>query len=93
MGPLAGLRVVEFAGIGPGPMAAMLLADMGANVVRLDRTTPSDLGVEKPIRFDLLMRGRRSISIDLKGAAGVELALKLIERADASIEGFRPFSA
>jgi len=57
MGPLAGLRVVEFAGIGPGPMAAMLLADMGATVVRLDRTLPSDLGLEKPTRFDLLMRG------------------------------------
>ncbi len=90
MGPLAGLRVVEFAGIGPGPMAAMLLADMGATVVRLDRTAPSDLGVNKPTRFDLLMRGRHSIAIDLKGAAGVDLALKLVERADASIEGFRP---
>ena len=52
--------------------------------------TPSDLGVDKPTRFDLLMRGRRSIAIDLKEAAGVELALKLVERADASIEGFRP---
>src|SRR4030095_13578535 len=59
-------------------------------VVRLDRTSPSDLGVHKPIRFDLLMRGRRSIAIDLKQAAGIELALQLIARADASIEGFRP---
>src|ERR1700723_1277192 len=90
MGPLAGIRVVEFAGIGPGPMAAMLLADMGATVVRLDRTGPSDLGVSKPTRFDLLMRGRRSIAIDLKRAAGIDLALQLLERADASIEGFRP---
>jgi alpha-methylacyl-CoA racemase len=90
MGPLAGLRVVEFAGIGPGPMAAMLLADMGATVIRLDRTGPNDLGVSKPARFDLLMRGRRSIAIDLKRAAGVDLALQLISRADASIEGFRP---
>jgi len=90
MGPLAGLHVVEFAGIGPGPMAAMLLADMGATVIRLDRTAPADLGVPKPTQFDLLMRGRRSVAIDLKRAAGVELALKLVERADASIEGFRP---
>ncbi|CAN5336468.1 CaiB/BaiF CoA-transferase family protein [soil metagenome] len=90
MGPLAGIRVVEFAGIGPGPMAAMLLADMGAMVVRLDRTAPSDLGVSKPARFDLLMRGRHSIAIDLKQPAGVDLALQLVARADASIEGFRP---
>lgn len=90
MGPLTGLRVVEFAGIGPGPMAAMLLADMGATVVRLDRAVPNDLGLNKPARFDLLMRGRRSVAVDLKGAEGVELALKLVERADASIEGFRP---
>ncbi len=90
MGPLAGLRVVEFAGIGPGPMAAMLLADMGATVIRLDRTVASDLGVAKPTRFDLLMRGRRSIAIDLKRPAGIHLALELLERADASIEGFRP---
>jgi alpha-methylacyl-CoA racemase len=90
MGPLAGIRVVEFAGIGPGPMAAMLLADMGATVVRLDRTAPSDLGVHKPARFDLLMRGRRSIAIDLKQPSGIDLALQLVARADASIEGFRP---
>jgi len=68
----------------------MLLADMGATVVRLDRTGPSDLGVSKPTRFDLLMRGRRSIAIDLKQAAGIDLALQLVERADASIEGLRP---
>ena len=90
MGPLAGIRVVEFAGIGPGPMAAMLLADMGATVVRLDRTAPSDLGVHKPTRFDLLMRGRRSIAIDLKQPSGIDLALQLVARTDASIEGFRP---
>lgn len=90
MGPLAGLRVVEFAGIGPGPMAAMLLADMGATVVRLDRVGPTDLGIEQPTRFELLSRGRRSIAIDLKRPAGIELALRMLERADASIEGFRP---
>jgi alpha-methylacyl-CoA racemase len=71
-------------------MAAMLLADMGATVVRLDRTAPSDLGVHKPTRFNLLMRGRRSIAIDLKEPAGIDLALQLVARADASIEGFRP---
>ena len=61
-GPLAGLRIVEFAGIGPGPMAAMLFADLGANVIRLDRTEPSGLGIEKPTRYDLTMRSRPSIA-------------------------------
>jgi alpha-methylacyl-CoA racemase len=90
MGPLAGIRVVEFAGIGPGPMCAMLLADMGATVLRLERQSPSGLGVPKAARFDLLNRGRLSASVDLKSAAGVELALDLVARADALIEGFRP---
>lgn len=90
MGPLAGIRIVEFAGIGPGPMAAMLLADLGATVLRLDRTIPSGLGVDKPVRFDLIMRGRPSVAVDLKHPEGVALALKLLDRADACIEGFRP---
>lgn len=90
MGPLAGLRVIEFVGIGAGPMAAMLLADMGATVLRLARPGANDLGVAVPARFDLLARGRRSIAIDLKQTSGVDLALKLMDRADASIEGFRP---
>lgn len=90
MGPLAGLRVVEFAGIGPAPMAAMLLADMGASVVMLDRLEPSGLGLDVPARFDLLRRGRPSVAVDLKHSDGIALALALIGRADALIEGFRP---
>lgn len=90
MGPLAGVRVLEFAGIGPGPMAAMVLADLGATVLQLDRVVPSGLGVEKPVRFDLLTRGRPSLAVDLKHPEGVALALRLLERSDASIEGFRP---
>ena len=89
-GPLTGLRVVELAGIGPGPMCALLLSDMGAEVLRVDRTADMNLGIPKPTRFDLLNRGRRSVAIDLKQPAGVEAVLRLVERADALIEGFRP---
>lgn len=89
-GPLAGLRVLEFAGIGPAPFCAMLLADMGAEVVRLDRLEPSGLGIPKPARFELMNRGRRSVAIDLKNPEGVALALDLVGKADALIEGFRP---
>ena len=90
MGPLRGVKVVEFAGIGPGPMAAMLLADLGATVLRLDRVEPSGLGVPKPLRYDLLLRGRGTIRLDLKSGAGRDLALDLLSGADACIEGFRP---
>jgi len=90
VGPLAGIKVVELTGIGPGPMCAMLLADLGATVLRIDRPEPSDLGVAKPLRFDLLLRGRRCLALDLKHPDGKALALRLIERADALIEGFRP---
>jgi len=89
-GPLAGIKVVEFVGIGPGPMCGMLLADLGAEVLRVDRTTPSGLGIERPERFDLLLRGKRSIAVDLKQPAGLALARALLGRADACIEGFRP---
>ena len=90
MGVLSGYRVVELAGIGPGPFCAMLLADMGAEIVRIDRTVDANLGIPKPTRFDLLGRSRRSIAVDLKKPDGVEAVLKLVERADALIEGFRP---
>jgi alpha-methylacyl-CoA racemase len=90
MGPLAGLRIVEFVGIGPGPMAAMLFADLGADVIRLDRVTPSGLGIAMPKRFALLGRSRPSIAVDLKNAEGIALAHDLIEKADGLIEGFRP---
>jgi alpha-methylacyl-CoA racemase len=90
MGPLAGLRIIEFVGIGPGPMAAMLFADLGADVIRLDRMTPSGLGIAIPKRFELLGRSRPSVAIDLKHAEGIALAGDLIEKADGLIEGFRP---
>src|SRR6516225_6753894 len=90
MGPLAGIKLVEFTGIGPGPMCAMLLADLGASVLRIDRPEPSDLGLQRELRYDLLLRGRSAIALDLKSKAGNALALRLIGHADALIEGFRP---
>ncbi len=90
MGPLAGVRIVEMAGIGPAPFCAMLLAALGAEVLRIDRTEPSGLGIDMEPRFDLLNRGRRSVALDLKHSQGPPAALRLIERADALIEGFRP---
>ena len=90
MGPLTGLRVVELASIGPGPLCAMLLADLGADVVRIDRTEPSGLGVPMDRRFDVSGRNRRSIALDIKQPAGRDAALRLIDRADVLIEGWRP---
>ena len=90
MGPLHGLRVIELASIGPGPMCAMLLADLGAEVVRIDRLEPSGLGVPVETRFDVPGRGRRSIALDLKSDAGREAARRLIGSADVLIEGWRP---
>jgi len=87
MGPLQGLKIIEMAGIGPGPFCAMLLADMGADVIRLERASGGNLlGVE----YDILNRGRRSVAVDLKTPEGVETVLKLVEKADGLIEGFRP---
>lgn len=88
-GPLHGLRVVELAGIGPAPFAAMLLADLGADVVRVDRIGPGSPLSGDP-RADLLNRGKRSIAVDLKQPAGVSTVLALAGRADALIEGWRP---
>lgn len=89
-GPLAGLRVVEMAGIGPGPFAAMMLADLGAEVIRIDRITPGDAGIARPEGLDFTLRGRAAIALDLKQPEGVALALDLISGAEALIEGFRP---
>jgi crotonobetainyl-CoA:carnitine CoA-transferase CaiB-like acyl-CoA transferase len=90
MGPLADLRVIELAGIGPGPMCAMLLADLGAKVLRIDREQPSELGVQRPRQFDLLLRNRPSIRMDLKNSARQQEVLNLVAEADVLIEGFRP---
>ena len=90
MGPLGGYRVIELAGIGPGPLCAMLLSDMGAEVVRVERIEPSGLGLPKAPKFDLLNRGRRSVAIDLRKKEGAETLLRLVKKADALIEGFRP---
>src|SRR4051794_2707879 len=90
MGPLAGVKIVEFTGIGPAPMAAMMLADMGATVLRIDRPGPSDLGVPIAADVDFTKRSRPAIGIDLKKPDSVALALKLLDTADALIEGFRP---
>jgi len=90
MGPLDGLRVIELASIGPGPMCAMLLADLGADVVRIDRLGASGLGVAMDPRHDVNARSRRSLALDLKAAAGRDAALRLIDGADVLIEGWRP---
>ena len=90
MGPLSGIRIVEIAGIGPGPFCAMMLADMGADVVRVDRASAVRGGDPDRPPFDLLNRGRRSVGIDLKSSEGVETVLTLVEDADALLEGFRP---
>jgi alpha-methylacyl-CoA racemase len=91
MGPLAGMKIIELAGIGPVPFCSTLLADMGAQVIRVDRTAPSGLGISgKNPAFDVLGRGRKSISVDLKNPNGVEAVLRLVESADALVEGFRP---
>ena len=91
MGPLGGYRIIEMAGIGPAPFAGMLLADMGAEVIRVDRREAADLGVPgREPKFDVLARGRRSIAVDVKADAGCEVVKRLAARADAIIEGFRP---
>ncbi|QUD88890.1 CaiB/BaiF CoA transferase family protein [Phenylobacterium montanum] len=84
-GPLSGLKVVEFAGIGPGPFCGMLLSDLGADVVRIDRK-----GAGRGSKTDVTARGRRSVALDLKAPQAIEACLKLFESADAILEGFRP---
>ena len=86
MGPLKGIKVVEMAGIGPGPFCAMMLSDMGAEVIRVDRLAHKGSGH----KANVLNRGRRSIAIDLKNSQGVDTVKKLIDQADVVIEGFRP---
>ena len=90
MGPLQGVKVIELAGIGPGPMCAMLLADLGATVLRIDRPAAEELALSRPLRTNLLLRSRETLSLDLKNPAGRDLVLKLVEQADVLTEGFRP---
>ena len=75
MGPLAGIKIIELAGIGPAPMCAMLLSDLGATVLRIDRKQESDLGLKRPLKFNLLLRNRKSIALDLKQADAVQFLL------------------
>jgi alpha-methylacyl-CoA racemase len=88
MGPLSGVRVLELEAIGPAPFAGMLLADMGADVLLIDRPQSSGLGLTRERWYDVMMRGKRSVTLDLKSGKGA--ALELIARADILIEGFRP---
>src|SRR5579872_5236612 len=90
MGVLSGYRVIELAGIGPAPMCAMLLSDMGADVVRIDRLADAGLGVQVQTKYSLLNRGRRSVALDLKRPEASDTVLRMVEKADALIEGFRP---
>lgn len=89
-GPLAGLKVVEVGGVGPGPFCAMLLSDMGAEVVRIDRKHASESGLPVDRRFDVMFRGRRSLALDLKKPDAVESVKRMVSNADVLIEGFRP---
>jgi len=90
MGPLSKIKVVEMAGIGPAPFCGMLLADMGADVVSIDRLAPSDLGFAIERRYDLLNRGKRAVAVNLKSPEGIAVVLDLVRSADLLIEGFRP---
>jgi alpha-methylacyl-CoA racemase len=90
MGPLSGLKILEFEAIGPGPFCGMMLADMGADVLLVDRPGDAGLGLGRERWFDVMMRGRRSATLDLKSKSGAEAALALASKADAIIEGFRP---
>ena len=85
MGPLTGIRIIELAGIGPGPFCGMMLADMGAEIIRIDRS-----GGKQANKTDILARGRRSIAVNLKDPTGVKLVLSMVKTADALFEGFRP---
>jgi alpha-methylacyl-CoA racemase len=90
MGPLDGVKVIEIAGIGPGPFCCMMLADMGAEVLRVDRNDSVELGIVMEPRFNVLNRGRRSVGVNLKTSQGVAAVKRLIASADALVEGFRP---
>ncbi|HBD11137.1 MAG TPA: carnitine dehydratase [Porticoccaceae bacterium] len=90
MGPLQGVTIIELAGIGPVPLCGMMLADMGAQVIRVDRAVGGSGGIQVKRPYDILGRGRKSIRVNLKDPDGVEVIYRLLEKADALIEGFRP---
>ncbi|MGW6754105.1 CaiB/BaiF CoA transferase family protein [Streptomyces sp. NPDC055006] len=90
MGALTGVKVIEFAGMGPGPFAAMLLSDMGADVIRVDRPDPVVSTLSQSRSQEPMLRGRRSIGVDLRNPEGLELVLRLVDQAGVVIEGFRP---
>lgn len=91
MGPLKGVRIIEMAGIGPAPFCGMMLSDMGAEVIRVDRSDGADLGLPgREPRFEVLHRGRQSVAVDVKSEAGRDIVRRLVKDADALIEGFRP---
>lgn len=90
MGPLQGIKVVELGGIGPAPFAAMMLSDLGAEVVRIDRPLAGELGAHQQHDHDLLLRGRRSVAVDLKHESATEAVLRLVEQADVLLDPFRP---
>ena len=79
MGPVSGIRIVELAGVGPGPMCATLLADLGADVIRVDRLMPSGLGVQRTLKFNLTLRGRKVVTLDLKTTKARDTVLNLVE--------------
>jgi len=89
-GPLSGIRILEIAGLGPGPFAAMMLSDMGADVLRIDRKEVADFGIQRDPRAEVTKRGRASVMADLKSPEGISIVRQLIARADGLLEGFRP---
>jgi crotonobetainyl-CoA:carnitine CoA-transferase CaiB-like acyl-CoA transferase len=90
LGPLHGVKIIEMAGIGPGPFCGMLLSDLGAQVLHIERRQPRGIGIPRPARFDTMRRGRRFLALDLKDPRATEVILELVEGADALLEPFRP---
>lgn len=90
MGPLAGVKILEMAGIGPGPMCGLLLSDLGATILRIERREPSGIGIPRPAKYDLMTRGRKLLALDLKDPRATNVVLDLVEESDALLEPFRP---
>lgn len=90
MGPLQGVKILEMAGIGPGPMCGLLLSDLGATILRIERREPSGIGIPRPANYDLMTRGRKLLALDLKDPRATQVVLDLVVEADALLEPFRP---